>query len=67
MRVDDALLDKIADEFLAVKGIVTHQHSAVITFEQFLVMRLKKMGVSWLKMTVIKLKKGLKEVIMMSR
>lgn len=42
MKVDDALLDKIADEFLSVKGIVTHQHSAVITFEQFLVMRLKK-------------------------
>lgn len=44
MRVDDALLDKIADEFIAVKEILTHQHSAVITFEQFLEMRLKKMG-----------------------
>jgi len=44
MRISDELLDMIADEYLAVKGILIHHHDAPMTFEQFLIMRLREMG-----------------------
>lgn len=45
MKIDDNLLDKIADDFIKEKKVISESfnYSIQMTFEQYLIMRLDEM------------------------
>lgn len=49
MRIDDYLLDKIADDFVKVKEVIlkVFNYDTQMTFEEYLTMRLDEMGYNY--------------------